>query len=99
MATPLLKLWDSKDMRTGLPADSASTPKNSIAHARRPICLATRLARSDPPRPSQECPWDSSYLLFLLSSAELDAQEQQEEEEREAPGGEIPRPPPRLPPA
>ena len=101
MATPLLKLWGSKDMRKGLPADSASTPKNShrARPAAHPPSNAARPPGPGPALPSPECPRHSSYLLFLLSSAELDAQEQQQQEEGEAPGGEIARPPPRLPPA
>lgn len=51
MATPLLKLWGSKDMRKGLPADSASTPKNS--HRPRPAAhLPSNAARPLGPAPA-----------------------------------------------
>lgn len=52
MATPLLKLWGSKDMRKGLPADSASTPK--ISHRPRPRPhLPSNAARPLGPAPAR----------------------------------------------
>lgn len=52
MATPLLKLRGSKDMRKGLPADSASTPK--ISHRPRPAAhLPSNAARPLGPAPAR----------------------------------------------
>ena len=66
MATPLLKLWGSKDMRKGLPADSASTPKNSHrAHpAAHPPSNAAR-----PPGPGPALPGTpTAFVLPPFSS-------------------------------
>jgi hypothetical protein len=68
-----------------LPSNAAGLPSNA--------------ASPSLPRPTRANQRDSAYLLFLLSSSELDAEEKQEEEKGKAPRGQVPQPPPRLSPA
>lgn len=93
--TPPRRPGDPKASPQGCPPPSARPEANST-QAWRLGCLATR-----PPPAAEEGarPGSPFYLFLLLSAPELDAQEQQEEEEGEAPGGQVPQPPPRRPAA